>query len=130
MFPAPDSSNERAPSSSRIGVGYRGTGTILVIDDEEVVRSVTTRILQSVGFQVIAAADGLDGLSRFRNHQNEVAAVLLDLTMPGLDGEAVFRELRELRADLPVLLMSGYNEQEAIARFAGNGPAGFLQKPF
>jgi len=76
------------------------------------------------------AVDGVEGLSLFRSHDDEVVAVLLDLTMPGLDGEAVFRERRAIRQNLPVLLMSGYNEQDAVSRFAGKGLAGFLQKPF
>jgi CheY-like chemotaxis protein len=94
------------------------------------VRNVTARILQSFGFRVLSASDGVEGLSLFGSHAGEIVAVLLDLTMPGLDGEAVFRELRTIRQSLPVLLMSGYNEQEAVSRFAGKGLAGFLQKPF
>jgi PAS domain S-box-containing protein len=129
-LPAVEGAGERVPRSGSGGTAYRGTGTILIVDDEEIVRSVTGRILRSFGFKVVSAADGIEGLSRFRSHENEVRAVLLDLTMPGLDGEAVFRELRALRHDLPVLLMSGYNEQDAVSRFAGKGLAGFLQKPF
>ena len=56
--------------------------------------------------------------------------MLLDLTMPHLDGEARFRELRRIRADVRVILSSGYNEQELIERFAGKGLAGFIQKPY
>ncbi len=56
--------------------------------------------------------------------------MLLDLTMPHLDGEACFRELRRVRADVRVVLSSGYNEQELINRFAGKGLAGFIQKPY
>jgi CheY-like chemotaxis protein len=56
--------------------------------------------------------------------------VLLDLTMPGLEGQEVFRQIRHLRPEVPVVLMSGYNEQEAVAHFTGKNLAGFLQKPF
>ena len=129
-FPAVEGAGERAPRPGTGAGRYRGTGTILIIDDEEIVRSVTGRILQSFGFKVVSAADGVEGLSLFRSHDDEIVAVLLDLTMPGLDGEAVFRELRAMRQNVPVLLMSGYNEQDAIPRFAGKGLAGFLQKPF
>jgi CheY-like chemotaxis protein len=129
-FPAVAGAGERVASKAKPRSGYRGTGTILVIDDEQIVRSVTGRILQSLGFKVLAATDGEDGLARFKNHAHETVAVLLDLTMPGMDGVAVFQELRNLREDVPVLLMSGYNQQDAVSRFAGKGPAGFLQKPF
>jgi CheY-like chemotaxis protein len=91
---------------------------------------VTSRLLRSFGFTTLLAADGIEGVTKFKQHLPEVTAVLLDLTMPGLDGEAVFRQLRALRTDVPVLLMRGYNEQEAISRFESKGLAGFLQKPF
>jgi CheY-like chemotaxis protein len=82
------------------------------------------------GFQVLQASDGPQGVETFRRHAAEIDAVLLDLTMPGMNGEEVFRALRAIRPDVRVLLMSGYDEQEAAARFAGEGPAGFLQKPY
>lgn len=109
---------------------WRGTGTVLVIDDEESVRRVAGKILMSMGFQVVTANDGIDGLNAYRTCSESVCAVLLDLTMPRMDGEETFRELRKLRPDACVVLMSGYSEQEAGARFVGKGLAGFLQKPF
>ena len=109
---------------------WRGTGTVLVIDDEESVRRVAGKMLMSMGFQVVTANDGLDGLNAYRTCSETICAVLLDLTMPRMDGEETFRELRKLRPDACVVLMSGYNEQEAGARFVGQGLAGFLQKPF
>jgi DNA-binding NarL/FixJ family response regulator len=66
----------------------------------------------------------------FRRHGLELDAVLLDLTMPGMNGEAVFRALRQLRPGVRVVLMSGYDEQSAADRFAGEGLAGFVQKPY
>ena len=109
---------------------WRGTGTVLVIDDEETVRRVAGKILMSMGFQVVTANDGIEGLSAYRTCSESICAVLLDLTMPRMDGEETFRELRALRPDACVVLMSGYSEQEAGARFVGKGLAGFLQKPF
>ncbi|MDO9018471.1 MAG: PAS domain S-box protein [Deltaproteobacteria bacterium] len=104
--------------------------TILVIDDEEGVRNVARRIFERANFKVIVAADGVEGLERFRECPDEVAAVLLDVTMPRMGGEETFTELRRLRADVRVLLSSGYSEQEAMGRFAGKGLAGFVEKPF
>jgi two-component system cell cycle sensor histidine kinase/response regulator CckA len=109
---------------------WRGSGIVLVVDDEETVRVTAGRMLQSMGFTVITASDGREGVERFRAAAGEIRAVLLDLTMPHLDGEGAFRELRLLRPEARVLLMSGFNEQEASHRFIGKGLAGFLQKPF
>ena len=83
-----------------------------------------------MGFAVLTANDGREGVEVFRANAENIRAVLLDLTMPHLDGEGAFRELRLLRPEVRVLLMSGFNEQEAIIRFVGKGLAGFLQKPF
>jgi two-component system cell cycle sensor histidine kinase/response regulator CckA len=105
-------------------------GTVLVVDDEEVVRGVASRILGSYGFDVILANDGREGVARFRQHRAEIVAILMDLTMPAMDGVDAFREIRKLDEQVPVLLMSGYNEQDAVMRFAGKGLAGFVQKPF
>ncbi len=109
---------------------WGGTGTVLVVDDEETVRSVSKMILEDVGFNVLTAKDGEEGLDIFREHSGEIVAVLLDLTMPHLGGEDAFREMRRIKSDVHVLLSSGYNEQEATDRFAGKGLAGFIQKPY
>ncbi len=129
-FPAADAAPQALSRPVHASEAWRATGTILVVDDEEVVRNVTARLLRSFGFETLLAADGVDGVSQFQQHSGEITAVLLDLTMPGLDGEAVFRKVRALRTDVPVLLMSGYDEQEAISRFESKELAGFLQKPF
>jgi len=109
---------------------WRGSGTILVVDDEEGVRAVAADLLRSMGFEVITAADGLEALERFQNSATAIRAVLMDLTMPHLDGVESFRELRRLDPGCRVVLTSGYNEQEAIQDFLGKGLAGFVQKPF
>jgi CheY-like chemotaxis protein len=105
-------------------------GTVLVVDDEELVRGIAARILESYGFDVILASDGGEGVARFRERRPEIKAVLMDLTMPVMGGVEAFREIHGLDEGVPVLLMSGYNEQDAVTRFAGKGLAGFVQKPF
>ena len=75
-------------------------------------------------------ADGREAVAAFLAEPDRYALVLLDLTMPHLDGEQAFMELRRIRSSVRVVLMSGFNEQEAISRFTGKGLAGFLQKPF
>jgi two-component system cell cycle sensor histidine kinase/response regulator CckA len=109
--------------------GFRGSGLILVADDEETVRTVAARILVQNGFRVLIACDGEEALSMFE-HEREIAAVVLDVTMPGVGSEKVFRSMRNLRANVPVILTSGYSEKDVTSAFAGEGLAGFLQKPW
>lgn len=109
---------------------WRGSGLVLVVDDEVTIRNTSTRMLETLGFTVKVASDGEQGIKLFEQYRDEVQVVLLDLTMPHLGGEDTFRELRRVRSDVRVLLMSGFNEQEAVNRFLGKGLGGFLQKPF
>ncbi|HVZ89303.1 MAG TPA: response regulator [Polyangia bacterium] len=111
-------------------VGWKGQGLVLLVDDEAQVRDVARRMLERHGFQVVTAGDGLEALEMFRRHRADVRLALVDLTMPRMDGESCFRELRRLSPTLKVLLVSGYSEQEVAGRFAGDNPAGFVQKPF
>jgi len=104
--------------------------TALVVDDEETIRSVTAMMLEDEGARVMTAADGREAVAIYREKRAEIDFVLLDMTMPHMDGEATFRELRRLNPGVRVLLCSGYNEQDATNRFAGKGLAGFIQKPF
>lgn len=109
---------------------WTGSGTVLVVDDEETVRTVTKQMLEQRGFTVITANDGKEAIEVFRSHVDETDVVILDLTMPRLGGEDTFRELRRLKSDVKVVMMSGYNEQDVTSRFSGKGLAGFIQKPF
>jgi two-component system, cell cycle sensor histidine kinase and response regulator CckA len=109
---------------------WRGAGLALVVDDEETVRSVAARTLESLGFTPLTAADGRDGVRIFGEHAADLRVVLLDLTMPQMDGEETFREFCRIDARVPVVLMSGFTENDTVDRFAGKGLAGFIQKPF
>ena len=102
---------------------------ILVVDDDETVRAVTRRMLELSGFTVLLAADGAEAVALYRERPG-IDLVLLDLTMPAMDGEETFRELRRLDPGVRVILTSGYSEQDAADRFAGTGLAGFIQKPY
>jgi len=106
-----------------------GEGTILIVDDEDTVRSVAAKTLQGAGYTVLTAADGLEGITTFHQVAHELALVLIDLTMPQLGGDVVFAEMQVVNPDVPIILMSGYSQQELSNRFAGRGLAGFLQKP-
>jgi CheY-like chemotaxis protein len=111
---------------------WRGTGIILVVEDEEGVREVAERMLQDIGFQTIGAEDGRHALDVMQDVGDSVTAVLLDLSMPRLGGAETFRRLRRMRPNLPILLMSGYTEQVVAPQFSSSGPGitAFLQKPF
>ena len=130
LFP----STEKEPEAPRAGPGppadWRGTGTVLVVDDEELIRTLAGEVLAACGFKVLQAANGLEGLEVFRRAPSALRLVVLDLTMPVMGGLEVFRELRRDRPDLPVLLISGFAEQEALQGFGGRKLDGFLQKPF
>lgn len=130
LFPAagPVPNGTAAPEPS--AAEWRGKGTVLLIDDEESVRGLAHQMLERMGFVVQEAANGREAVNFFRANAAQICLILLDLTMPHMDGRATFRELRRIRTDLPVILMSGHSEQTAASRFSGRGLAGFIQKPF
>jgi len=105
-------------------------GTVLLVDDDPLVLSVTKTMLDSLGLDVISARDGREAVELCTTHRALVSVVLMDLTMPTLDGAEALKELRELGVSVPVLLMSGYTEQETRSRLLGHEPYTFLQKPF
>jgi CheY-like chemotaxis protein len=114
---------------------WTGVGRVLLVDDEEMVRSVGELMLTRLGFPVVTAPDGHAAVELVRENLADPAAdrfvcVLLDLTMPRMDGEETCRALARLRPDLPVVLSSGYSEQEVLRRFEGLRLAGFAQKPY
>jgi two-component system cell cycle sensor histidine kinase/response regulator CckA len=109
---------------------WHGQGTVLVVDDEETVRFASTGILESLGFAVELSPDGSDAVARFGRNAGRYALVLLDLTMPQMNGADAFERIRALDPRVKVILMSGFNQQEATSHFAGKGLAGFVQKPF
>ena len=128
VFPA--AGGEASAAGAAAESSYRGYGNVLVVDDEELVRKMARFTLERYGYVVDVASDGREGLAAFAARPDEFAAVLLDLTMPGMTGEEVLRRIREIRQDLPVVLSSGYTESEAVKRFENLGLAGFLQKPY
>ena len=108
---------------------WHAEGTVLLVDDEEIIRDIGKAMLQELGFSVITANDGQEALDIFKSTP-VIAFVILDLTMPNMDGEECFSELRQIKPDIRVIMSSGFNEQEVTQRFVGKGPAGFIQKPY
>lgn len=131
LFPSAGELATSQPAESRQSeLSFQGTGRILVVDDEEMVRGVARLSLETVGYDVLTAEDGEVAVELFRRRGDEIDATLLDMTMPKMGGEEAFREIRRLRPNARIILSSGFNEQEAVNRFVGKGPDGFLQKPF
>lgn len=130
FFPCVPGKAENIETPVGTNPGFIGSGTVLVADDEETVRTVAARMLEHLGFTVVLAADGREAVEKFRTQPSLFAFVLLDLTMPHLDGEEAFRQLRLINPGVRVILTSGFNQHEAVNRFVGKGLAGFIQKPF
>jgi len=107
-----------------------GAGLVLLADDEEDVRAVVRAMLETFGYAVIEARDGLEAVEVFRRRAAEIDLVVLDLMMPRLTGEAALGEIRRIAPAVPALLVSGYDESGRIRDIVGTGSGGFLQKPF
>jgi PAS domain S-box-containing protein len=130
LFPTSDKIPEIPSEETRSVRERHGRGTILVVDDEPGMRNLARVILERSGFAVMTANDGAEAVRTYRRHFDEVQAILLDLTMPVMNGEETAAELRRIRRDVPIILSSGFTEQELAERLAGKGLAGFLKKPY
>jgi PAS domain S-box-containing protein len=130
LFPASASSTTRPQSKPAGPASDKLAGRILLADDEETIRTLGRRMLEAAGFKVVTAADGREAIDKFAADMDDIDLVVLDLTMPHFDGEGCFHELRKLKPGVRVLLSSGYDEQDITSRFAGEGLAGFIQKPY
>ncbi|MFO7729067.1 MAG: PAS domain S-box protein [Desulfonatronovibrio sp.] len=137
LFPVPDSEtrstlqesvSEALPSSDSADSAF--TGTVLVVDDEEMIRELACEALEDSGFQTLAAANGQEALDIFRKNQDKIVCVILDLMMPVMDGITTFENMRRIDPEVKVILCSGYGEQEATQKFQGRNLSGFLHKPF
>jgi PAS domain S-box-containing protein len=124
----PASASSSRPVARMIRELRRGSGTILVVDDEPAVCEMARRALESNGYQVLPAGDGLEAVRQVTAHP-EIRAVLLDLTMPKMGGETAAFHIRALRPDLPILLSSGYSTRRA-EQASGGSCSAFLQKPY
>ena len=103
---------------------------ILVIDDEAPVREAVTDIMALHGIEVRTAVNGQEGVDLFARYQEEIQLVLLDMSMPGINGLDTLTKLRQLNPDLPIILSSGYSQQQVAHEVKVNGRTGFLPKPY
>ncbi len=116
--------------AARTAPAWRGSGTVLTVDDEETNVALTKLMLTRLGFDVLTAPDGREAVRIYQERHDEICLVLMDLTMPHMNGDEAFRQLKLINPDVRVILTSGYTEHEINSRFAGKGLAGFLEKPF
>lgn len=130
-WPLSEREKERVPEpQSQREEASAGPCTILVVDDEAVVRSVAERTLEFYGYQVLLAENGQEGVDLYRQRSQDIRAVIMDLTMPVMDGEEALGEILRIREDARVIISTGYAEEETAERFRGNGAAAVLHKPY
>ncbi|MGC4067723.1 MAG: PAS domain S-box protein [Polyangiaceae bacterium] len=130
LFPAHHDTAQQHEEKNARPDAWTGEGLVLLVDDEETIRSMGRHLLERAGFDVLTASDGREAIERFEKHRTEIVLVVLDMMMPHLDGEACYRELRRIDPDVKIIMTSGYNEQDVVSRFEGSPLAGFVQKPY
>lgn len=109
---------------------WKSSGKALLVDDEEQVRHLCAKMLNRIGFEVIAVKDGREAIDAFQKWHSELRFVILDMSMPKMDGSEAFAELKKINADVPVIIASGYSQQQISEEFADKMPEGFIQKPY
>jgi len=120
----------RQPDKAAKAPEFEGGGTVLLVDDDEMVREMAAAMLTRLGFTVLEAKDGIEAVEVFRQRQDEIRCVLSDLTMPCMNGWETLTALRNIVPDLPVILASGYNEAQVMAGDHPELPQVFLGKPY
>ena len=128
-LPFADGAGEAAPEDSQTEQ-LKGTETILIVDDEEMLLNSTSKLLSRRGFNILTAAGGRQAIEIFKEKRNQIDLVILDFIMPEMDAWDVFSELKRMNPDIRVLLASGYSEQGGISEVLSAGAKGFVQKPF
>ena len=118
------------PATPGVANTARTGGTVLFVDDEEIVRRLAKAALENGGWRVILAGNGAEGVELFERHREKIDLVILDLAMPVMGGEEALERIKAIRASVPVMVSSGYGDTEAARRFSGQDMAGFLQKPY
>jgi len=127
----PESPEHASKESAEIGQALpRGSGRILLVDDQESVRDVAKDMLEALGYEVVTASDGLEGVSRYRDIWREIDLVVLDMVMPNMSGGDCFRRMKEINPKARVILSSGYSMDGAIQDVMNEGILAFIQKPY
>jgi CheY-like chemotaxis protein len=137
LFPIPDSAppattEEPVSSPPQTSTFQESSlsGLVLVVDDERAVLKICTKMVQLCGFTVMTACDGIDAVAKFREQADEIVIVLMDLTMPNMDGITAMDEIYRIRPDTKVIISSGFNKEELSERITSQPPCGFIRKPY
>jgi PAS domain S-box-containing protein len=135
LLPAlePEATSRRSMPADRAAEAGRRpefSGTVLLVDDEEPVRALGRRMLERLGLGVITAADGEQAVATFKRRRAEISCLVLDLTMPRMDGEAALEQIRRLDEQVPVVMSSGYDESKLAERLGRRRSVSFIQKPY
>ena len=130
LFPKSDSLESHQTKVDNKYLSWKGSGTILVVDDEEIVREIGKKSLEAAGFNVLTAIDGLEAVEIYREQGENILLVLLDMTMPYMNGEETYQHLRQIRKDIKVIFSSGFRENEAKMHLKNNENTDFIPKPY
>ena len=130
LLPASGLSANQPVPVTRLPSNWCGSGNVLVVDDEESIRRIASGMLTSMGFTVMTASHGLEGVEIFQSDPTAFRLILLDINMPHLDGPAALCEMRRVRNNVKAILSSGYNEPSVLNCLSGDGPSAFIQKPY
>lgn len=121
---------ERPARETMANLIFSERAIVLVVDDHDAVRRAAENAVQSLGFDALGAENGERAVDLFAARHHEIAAVLLDLSMPGLSGRELLQRLKQIDPTVRVVLSSGYAEADAVSALAGEHPGCFLQKPY
>jgi CheY-like chemotaxis protein len=120
----------RQPQEETKVATIENAGTVLLVDDDLIVLQVTTAMLSKLGFTVLSAMDGIDAVRVYRQHQDEICLVLSDVAMPRMNGWETLIALRQITPNIPVILASGYSEEQVMEGIHHEHPQAFLAKPY
>jgi len=130
FFPVSAEEVPRQPDKAAKAPELEGGGTVLLVEDEEMLRHMAEAMLTRLGFKALAAKDGVEAVEVFRQHQDTIRCVLCDLTMPRMNGWETLAALRKLAPDIPVILTSGYDKARVMEGDHPELPQAFLHKPY
>lgn len=126
----PLTKNPRQAGTTAEHCSVRGTGTVLIVDDEEIIRRTAKAILESLGYQAITASDGREGLEILKSRGDEIDLILLDMIMPVMGGRETFKQMRHFKPDLKILVSSGFSQDTTLSEMKTIGLNGFIRKPY
>jgi PAS domain S-box-containing protein len=121
---------EERPTPEPVPIAAGGSETILIVDDEEIIRQLGADILEDLGYKVLSAAGGEEALKIYRRNRKKIALVVLDVLMPGLSGKDTFLKLKAINPEIKVLLSSGYSTKGEVGEILKEGVGGLIQKPY